>query len=296
MNKPDDKLFHDKINFSHKVPGQNPRKRKHPENPWLLARHWYQSELGQALFSAEKSSLDQLLDSMFGYHLVQLGCLGYGNLGTQSRTLDQFVFESELNIQHISTFAASMTSFEALSVQSDSVDVVLLPHTLEFEPYPHQILREAERILVAEGKVVILGFNPFSLWGLWHKYAEIRQLVSGTQVPIASCGHLISQKRLTDWLQLLGFDVEAVNESFYRPPVQNARLLARLEFMEQAGNRIWPMRAGTYQIVATKRVSTLTPIRPKWKFSKNLIGSDVAEPTAGYKNATLAAKKTNTGS
>ena len=86
---------------------------------------------------------------------------------------------------------------------------------------------------------------------------------------------------------MLGFDIEHVHESFYRPPVQNAGLLNKLAFMEKAGHRIWPMKAGTYQIVATKRVSTLTPIVPEWKFTKKLVASDVAEPTAGYKNRTL---------
>jgi len=235
-------------------------KQTQPENPWLLARRWYQTELGQTLLAAEKSSLDELLDSMFGYHLVQLGCLGNEDLSSQSRTLHQFIFESVSTSQQVTNFTTGLTSFEALAVQSDSTDVVLLPHTLDFESNPHQILREVERILVAEGKVIILGFNPFSLWGLWHKYAEIKQRVSDIQVPLASCGHLISQKRLTDWLQLLGFDIEVVNESFYRPPVQSAGLLEKLEFMEKAGHRIWPMMAGTYQIVAIKRVSTLTPI------------------------------------
>jgi SAM-dependent methyltransferase len=283
MNKLDDN-FHGSINLPHKSPRKRRYNSTHPENPWLLARHWYQSELGQALLTAEKASLDVLLDSMFGYNLVQLGCLGNDSLSSQSRTLSQFIFESVLNIQQVTNFTTGLTSFELLAVQNDSTDVVLLPHTLEFEPNPHQILREVERILVAEGKVIILGFNPFSLWGLWHKYAEIKQLVSGIQVPLPSCGHLISQKRLNDWLQLLGFDIEIVNESFYRPPVQSARLLDKLAFMEKAGHRIWPMMAGTFQIVATKRVSTLTPIRPKWKFSKKLLGSDAVEPTAGFKN------------
>lgn len=262
-------------------------KQKQHENPWLLARRWYQTELGQALFAAEKASLDELLDSMFGYHLVQLGCLGNESLSSRSRTLYQYVFESVQNSHQMSSFTTGLSCFDALAVQSDSTDVVLLPHTLEFEPNPHQILREVERILVAEGKVIILGFNPFSLWGLWHKYAEIKQRVSGIQVPLASSAYLLSQKRLTDWLQLLGFDIGIVNESFYRPPVQSAGLLKKLEFMEKAGHRIWPMMAGTYQIVAIKRVSTLTPISPKWKFSKKLLASDAAEPTAGFKNHSL---------
>ncbi|MCW8932076.1 MAG: hypothetical protein OQL19_17810, partial [Gammaproteobacteria bacterium] len=102
------------------------------------------------------------------------------------------------------------------------------------------------------------------------------------QVPLPSCGHLITQKRLHDWLKLLGFDIELVNEYFYRPPISNSAILEKLEFMEQAGQFSKILPAGGYLIVATKRVSTLTPIRERWKFPNQILKPETIE-TAGMK-------------
>jgi len=265
----------------------------HFDDPWLMVKEWYSSDLGRALLSCEKHHLNKLLEQIFGYNLVQLGCLGDYELTKESRTSYQYILESSNNmkqkeqVKQISSSAHIITNFDELAIQNQSVDAVILPHTLEFEQNPHQILREVERILVAEGKAVILGFNPFSLWGLWHKYWEVRSRTftsknfsqrENSLTPLPSCGHLISQRRLGDWLKLLGFDVEQVSEYFYRPPISRSVLLKQLEFMEQAGQLSKLLPAGGYLLVATKRVSTLTPIREGWKFSKAIIGSETIEP------------------
>lgn len=271
------------------------------ENPWLMVRDWYSSELGQALLINERQSLDKLLEHIFGYNLVQLGCLDISfntrGLTDASRTSFQYIIESLTDEEQANPLAQLISAFEQLPIQNQSIDAVLLPHTLEFEHNPHQILREVERILVAEGKAIILGFNPFSTWGLWHKYWEIKskrkkRIWSNNQekngaacgVPLPSCGHLISQKRLRDWLQLLGFDIELVSEYFYRPPIRSSVLLKKLQFMEQAGQFSRLLPAGGYLMVATKRVSTLTPVRESWKFANRILTPE-SVGTAGLKSA-----------
>jgi len=260
------------------------------ENPWLIARDWYSSDLGQALLANEKKSLTILLEQIFGYNLVQLGCLDNSfndnRLTSASRTSYQFIMESLKRVTQANSGTQLITDFEQLPIQNQSIDAIVLPHTLEFEENPHQILREVERVLVAEGKAVFLGFNPFSTWGLWHKYWEIKSQwkrkkfsfsntgnnnTPSCQIPLPSCGHLISQRRLRDWLQLLGFDIELVSEYFYRPPISNSVVLKKLEFMEQAGQFSKILPAGGYLLVATKRVSTLTPIRQSWKLSNDIL-------------------------
>ncbi|MCK5648617.1 MAG: methyltransferase domain-containing protein [Gammaproteobacteria bacterium] len=274
------------------------------ENPWLMARDWYSSELGQALLANERQSLDKLLEQIFGYNLVQLGCLDNSfntrGLTGASRTSYQYLIESLAQVKQVNPSTQLLSDFAQLPIQNHSVDAVLLPHTLEFEPNPHQILREVERILVAEGKAIFLGFNPFSTWGLWHKYWHIKNKSKSKskkrigsknqdnnsitcQIPLPSCGHLISQKRLRDWLQLLGFDIELVSEYFYRPPIRSSVLLKKLEFMEQAGQFSKLLPAGGYLLVATKRVSTLTPIREGWKFTKQILSPE-SVGTAGLKS------------
>lgn len=290
MNKPDN-IFSP---FGHKKNNKD-NSLSACENPWLMVRDWYSSELGQALLASEKQALDKLLDQIFGYNLVQMGCLDQFGLTDASRTSHQFVFESLANERQSNDCTQIISQFEQLAIQNHSIDAVILPHTLEFEANPHQILREVERILVPEGKAVFLGFNPFSLWGLWHKYWEVKKHISSStrknavlsQLPLPSCGHLISQRRLRDWLQLLGFDIELVSEYFYRPPVSNSVLLNKLEFMEQAGQFSKLLPAGGYLLVATRRVSTLTPIRPRWKFRNKILTPEPVE-TAGVKTEALA--------
>ena len=52
-----------------------------------------------------------------------------------------------------------------LPFEAQSVDLIVMPHTLEFTSDPHRLLREAERVLMPEGQLIILGFNSLSLWG-----------------------------------------------------------------------------------------------------------------------------------
>ena len=257
---------------------------------WHQVKHWYLSDLGQALLESEKQQLDTLLERVFGYNLVQLGRLDSGGLLGVSRTSQQCLVESILT-EGDDNNACIVGEFSQLALQNQSIDALILPHTLEFETQAHQILREVERVLVAEGKAIFLGFNPYSLWGMWHKYWEIKSHIAidsdAYQAPLPSCGQLISQRRLRDWLSLLGFDVECVVEHFYRPPLSRSALLTRLDFMERVGRFSSVLPAGAYVLLATKRVSTLTPIRQRWKFPKPIISADSPEPARcilKYKN------------
>lgn len=265
------------------------------DKPWSIAKQWYASDLGQALLKQEQYHLQQLLETIFGYNLIQLGNPHNNHKGlfTNSRTSYQYLFEPYKATKNESLNNKEhphiVSCFDNLAIQNQSIDALILPHTLEFEAHPHQILREVERILIAEGKAIFLGFNPYSLYGLWHKYWEIKSHVflnkeAKQSPPLPSCGHLISQKRLCDWLQLLGFDIESIGEYFYRPPVNQARLLKQLEFMEQAGQLSKILPAGAYILLATKRVSTLTPIRQRWKFNESRVGSESVKVAGFHSN------------
>ncbi len=164
---------------------------------------------------------------------------------------------------------------DALPMASDSIDVIVLPHTLEFETDPHQVIREAERVLIPEGHVVILGFNPWSLWGLWRLF-----LRRGSYPPW--CGNFRGLTRIKDWLALLGFDNIEEQGYFFRPPLQNVRVMQKLGFMENVGARWWPGLAGCYVLLAKKRVATLTPIKPSWRRSRLVNAGGIVEPTASH--------------
>ena len=146
--------------------------------------------------------------------------------------------------------------FDSLPFADASIDLVVLPHTLELAGDPHQTLREVERVLVPEGRVVIAGFNPASLWGLRQRAGRVKQGLgqrsSGTYLPRA--GEFIGYWRLRDWLRLLSFEVEAGRFGCWRPPFSTQAWLDRSAWMDRVGERWWPVFGAVYFLVAVKRV------------------------------------------
>jgi SAM-dependent methyltransferase len=240
-------------------------------------RAWFEGRLGQHVLECERRELDEVLANLFGYYLVQVGTAMDAYLLEASRIRHQVIVDNAWPVEPCRALPVHVASLcgkpHGLPVQSDSVDVVLLPHTLEFTPSPHEVLREAERVLVAEGHVVILGFNPWSLWGLWRLLRRRRR----QHVPWH--GAFRGMYRLKDWLSLLGFDIVQAHTYFYRPPLQHVVMMRRLEWFERLGRRWWPFLGGAYLIVAKKRVTTLTPIKPRWRPRRSLLQHDVAKPT-----------------
>jgi len=264
--------------------------------PWLMVNDWYHSVLGQELLAIEKQLLNKQLEQFFGYNLVQLGYLerDFGSkFITNSKISNQIVFESIKKYYQLNKKSHPdkrlICNFSDLPLQSNSIDVLVLPHTLEFESNPHQIIREVERVLMPEAKVIFFTFNPYGLWGLLHKYWQIKfKSNKHSQAPLPSCGNLISHKRLKDWLQLLGFDIEDEHGYFYRPPLQNSSLLKKFEFMEKSADIFKLIPAGSYMTIATKRVSTLTPIRESWRLTKTILGAKVAQqPSSGFRHKNI---------
>jgi len=243
---------------------------------WLQLHEWYQSHLGQAVFHSEEKIIRQQLESCFGYTIVQLGNVFSENLIQSTRIKNKYILQCSINKNDIE--GAAITSLmQHLAIKSNTVDVVLLHHCLEFEAFPHEILREVERILVAEGKLIIVLFNPFSLMGLWHFLLRLKAKVTGKKVSMPVEQTWISSRRLDDWLALLGFDSQKVGSVFFRPPINNLTILKKLNFMEKTGKDFWPAFSGSIVYMAIKRVSTLTPMRPKWRLKEKVVGSAVAE-------------------
>jgi SAM-dependent methyltransferase len=137
------------------------------------------------------------------------------------------------------------------------MDLVVLPHALEFSENPHAILREAHRILMPEGRLVITAFNPNSLWGLAQWFNQRREFPWR--------GRFVSVHRLRDWLSLLDFEVAGGRFWAYAPPLQSQRWLERFAFMEKMGDRWWGVGGGVYMIEAIKRVQGVRLITPRWQ-------------------------------
>ena len=230
-------------------------------------RHWFQNTPGIWLGEDEKRLLDHVLPTLFGYHLLQIGVTYTDDCLSASKIPNHMVMDIDYPdcVAHITQQDPKKVRYfrgkpERLPVASDSLDVLVLPHTLEFTSDPHEILREADRVLIPEGHVVILGFNPWGLWMLW-------RMVLGWRRRPPWCGSFMRHSRLKDWLQLLGFDIVESHGYFFRPPLASRRVMKRLIFLEKIGQKFWPflLLSGAYIIVARKRVATLTPLRPRWR-------------------------------
>lgn len=228
-------------------------------------RGWFATPPGVRLVAAEREILAGMTADLFGYQLLQLGELG----DDQAHLANCPIRRKTLVTRRADAPAESVLVAHAqqLPIAADSVDTAILVHTLDFSPDPHQVLREVERVLIAEGRILVVGFNPFSLWGLWRLFGRWRGGVPW-------CGHFLSYPRLNDWLTLMGFDVERMDVMEFRPPTR----AGGFDAMERLGRRVWPMLAGVYVVRAVKRVSRVMPVRQRWS-SLRVLGPRAIEPT-----------------
>lgn len=230
---------------------------------------WYRTELGRALLATEEGMIGRRLTDCFGYHLLQLGVDPSLVLYRESRVQRAFVAARAGECSHAPFVRCGA---EALPFETDSLDVVIVHHVLEFSANPHALLRELHRVTVPHGRILLLGFNPWSLFGL---------RMTGGQLNRDSiwCNHLLSAPRVTDWLQLLGFESDRVDFGFHRPPLQRAaRWFEGVDGRGQAWGRHWPL-GGVYLITAVKQVAKFTPLRPRWAKRPVLVPLPVAKPS-----------------
>lgn len=238
---------------------------------------WFNGNLGQSVLAIERSRVSRVLPDLFGYHILQVGELADVHLLDSSR-INHKIIAAQVGRNDPEKSAGLYCKSEALPVASECMDVVVLPHLLEFTDNPHQILRETERVLIGEGHVIILGFNPWSLWGLWRLFLAWRE-----RPPWSA--HYIGLTRLKDWLTLLDFEIIKTERFYFRPPLENTTIINKLQFMEPLGRYCWSFFGGVYMLVAKKRVISMTPIKLQWQTRRRMIASGLIEPSA--RNTTL---------
>jgi len=235
---------------------------------------WLKTPAGCYVLQWEQAHLDTAVADLFGFHALQLGLPELDAL-RNNRMPHRWVateraapasgasVKPDTETDAAGTAAPARTAialhcdFDALPFDSNSLDLVVLPHALETARDPHLALREVERVLVPEGRVVVVGFNPASLWGLRQGLGRWRGYITGgTRHPLflPRAGDFMRYRRLRDWLRLLSFEVEAGRFGCYRPPVASQKWLSRFAWMERAGERWWPVFGAAYFVVAVKRV------------------------------------------
>lgn len=228
------------------------------------------SPAGRYVLDWEQRALDAVVSDVFGYHAMQLGLPEMDVLRENRMPLRFCAADRQLTLPRLDgaetdeidgrTRVAVINHYEELPFATHSIDLVVMPHILEFARDPHQVLREVERVLVPEGRVVITGFNPASLWGM-------RQFMTrlGASPFLPREGRFIALPRVKDWLKLLSFDLSRGRFGCYAPSARSARWINRWRFMEKAGDRWWPMLGAVYLLSAVKRVRGMRLIGAAWK-------------------------------
>jgi SAM-dependent methyltransferase len=217
------------------------------------AEVWFDSALGRFVLEREHAYFDNAVSDVFGFNALQLGLPQHDFLRTSRMPLRMTV--------GLGQGGDLVADFHDLPIASNSVDLVVAPHLLEFSSDPHQILRELVRMLIPDGHLVLCGFNPMSLWGL-------RRLAARGEGGFPWTGRFIHLPRLKDWLALLSCEITGGRMGCYSPPFVQEKWRRRFGFMEAAGDRWWPFGGGVYFVEAVKRVRGMRLITAKWSDSR----------------------------
>ena len=267
---------------------------------------WFQTPPGQYLLAWERARCDDAVADLFGYHALQLGLpdldalranrMPHRWLAMGAPTASKVTREPAAEHAPGAAPAAEpgaarppvpaqapaaprmalVADPTALPFAEASLDLVVLPHTLELSPDPHATLREVQRVLVHEGKVAIAGLNPASLWGLRQYRAHLYRSMGGGRLYLPDAGQFIGHWRLRDWLRLLDFELEGVSFGCWRPAVRSARSLARFAWMDGLGQRWWPVFGAGYFMVAVKRSHGPKLVGAHWKAAPVPAGAPVS--------------------
>lgn len=231
---------------------------------------WFESDLGKNILSLQQDKLDTLMPEVFGYHLMQMSVLDKLPLSRQSPVSHHFSLgfnprQTDLKIDELSdkkndkenfTIATSAISeFEHLPIEEESIDAAILHHVLDYSTDPHRLLRETARTIIANGFIVIVGFNPSSMLMLKKQIGRCIKRSDHWRY------HDLRKDRVVDWLRVLGFKPMLVQYGYHSLPFNTAfngkvdKLLAQL----------LPPLGAFYIIVARKHVIPMTVIREPWK-------------------------------
>lgn len=211
---------------------------------------WLNTALGQDLLAHEQQIYDLAVANVFGFHAVQVGLPQVNCLKNSRIPKTIFAGNDQGHLRCESSY---------LPFSESSIDLLCLPHALEFSENPHQTLREASRVLVPEGYLILTGFNPYSAWG-------IRRFFSKKHV-YPWYGQFFSLSRIKDWLALLGLEFVEAQFFSYALPINNDQWVKRFSLVGKLGAKCWPRMGGQYVIVAKKRVVNITLLKPNWKRS-----------------------------
>jgi len=229
------------------MPDQN---NSHDEGTVEL-RHWFETPIGEVYRHAEAALLSDKLTGNFRSEVLQLDFIGWEDEFHEAMRFSHYTI-LDTQTAGSTKYTRVLAESEALPIDSHSIDIVIMPHTLEFETNPHQVLREVDRVLKPEGIILLTGFNP---WAVWH----LPRFLPKAKKQLPWNGRFISRYRIIDWLKLLNFKVEVSKGCCLFPLLLNKKNEKWQKLFEQLAAWL-PFLPAAYFVMAVKRVSGGTPL------------------------------------
>ncbi|MGD9109123.1 MAG: hypothetical protein PVI75_08210 [Gammaproteobacteria bacterium] len=231
---------------------------------------WLRTSLGQNLLKIERRCLKPFWEYLRDDYLYTLGVRTQTPLTENSRVEKNIIIAPDKPI--IGKHDIVNGAEDSLSILPESVDDIFLPHTLEFAADPYQTLREVDLALRLDGHVIIIGFNPWSMWGLRRFFSFKKKAPWG--------GVFRRSSQIKDWLKLLNFEIVRCQNFIYRPPIANQKIFRWLKFLEYFLKHLLPMFGGIYILIARKKTFCMMPIKDQWKEVSHAISKGMVEPAA----------------
>ena len=229
---------------------------------------WLSSDDAKNLIVLETSAASDLISNVFGYHVVQIGDFYPTKIMALSRIQHKILAGLPGTICSPSDITCDV---EALPFAEGSVDLMILPHLLEFWRDPSIILRETERVLIGEGYLIVFGFNPWSFFGLTSVFKRWQDIAPW------NC-NFISAPRLRDWLHVLGFETLIISRFGYGS-LKGEGWSAFTGNGEKLMKYLFPRLGNIYFLLAKKKIEGLKAVRGKWSRTRKILDSGLVKPS-----------------
>lgn len=230
---------------------------------------WYKTPVGESALHKLDEKISENLAGIFGYFAFEAGALLNTHQFLEASRVDT-CFSLGEESESVGKVAVQ-AHMEALPLDFESIDLILMNHVLECSHDPHQVLREVDRVLVADGHCIIVGFNPLSFWQSRRSFCDTGGLVDEPR--------LYGVSRVRDWLSLLGWKINNISYLSFRAKFMRGRLFSKLEKLEKWGSLYWPILGNLYILHAQKQVTAGILRKPEWDTARVLPPKIAINPT-----------------
>lgn len=136
---------------------------------------------------------------------------------------------------------ATLAAEDALPLETESIDRIIMIHALEYAANIHPNLNEIWRVLKPNGRVLFVVPNRSGFWA----HSEWSPFGQGTPFSVAQLCYYLKEHH---------FIHERTEEALFMPPSQSSFLLKFAGLFERTGQTFLPFAAGVHMVEASKQL------------------------------------------